>query len=185
MMRAVAWTLACCPALAVAACTPVAGGTAPAPRQLTAQLYDAQGSPMGIATLSETAGGVRLAVNAQGLAPGTHGIHVHARGACAPPDFASAGGHFNPTGRRHGLNNPGGPHAGDFPNLEAGADGRAQYDVVTTGLALSGPGSLVADSAAIVIHAQRDYQVTDPSGTSGARIACGVLTVGGGRRRVP
>jgi len=171
--------------LLLTACQVRVQSDSPAPRQLTAQLSDAQGSPIGIATLTEATGGVRLVVDAQGLTPGDHGIHVHDRGVCTGPDFTSAGMHYNPTERHHGLDNPLGPHAGDFPDLEVGADGHAHYDVVNTSLRLSGPGAVKADSASIVIHAQRDDQMSDPSGTSGARIACGVLTTGGGRRRVP
>jgi Cu-Zn family superoxide dismutase len=143
---------------------------------LTADLFDAQGRSVGTATLVQEAGQVRVAVSASGLTPGEHGIHVHARGVCTPPDFASALGHFNPAGRRHGLSNPEGPHAGDLPNLVAAADGSARYETTSTHLALgSGAGQLEADSAAVVIHAVRDDMVSDPAGNAGARVACGVL----------
>ena len=159
--------------------------SSPEPRQLTAQLYDAQGSPVGIATLTDASGAVHLVVDAQGLTPGLHAIHVHDRGVCTAPDFMSAGLHYNPSIRHHGLLNSLGPHAGDFPDLEVGADGHARFDVANTSIRLSGPGALLPDSASIVIHAQADDQLSDPTGNSGARIACGVLTRGGGRRRVP
>jgi Cu-Zn family superoxide dismutase len=178
--------LALCAALLGACSASVSsGGRTPAARALAATLRDARGAAVGTATLTQEQGFVRLVVEAQGLAPGLHGIHVHARGLCTPPDFASAGGHFNPANRQHGMGNPAGPHAGDFPNLEAGADGRARYDAVSAHLTLNGPGGLVADSAAIVIHAQRDDQVTDPAGNAGARIACGVLGSATARRTAP
>ena len=172
-------------AAVLTACSASPQGSSPSPREFTAQLQDAHGSPMGTATLTEVSGGVRLTVDATGLTPGNHAIHVHERGVCTGPDFYSAGLHFNPSVRHHGLLNPLGPHAGDFPDLEVGADGHAQYNVVNTALKLSGPDALKPDSGAIVVHAAADDQLSDPSGNSGARIACGVLTTGGGRRRVP
>jgi Cu-Zn family superoxide dismutase len=161
------------------------GGRTPTARALTATLRDAQGAAVGTATLTQEQGFVRLVVEAQGLTPGQHGIHIHARGVCTPPDFTSAGGHFNPGGRQHGMGNPAGQHAGDFPNMQAGADGRARYDAVSVHLTVVGPGAVLPDSAAVVIHAQADDQVTDPTGNSGGRVACGVLTVAAGRRTAP
>jgi len=172
-------------AAVLGACTAAPAGQTPPARALTATLRDAQGSTVGTATLTQETGFVRLVVDAQGLTPGLHGIHVHAKGVCTPPDFASAGGHFNPAGRQHGMGNPNGPHAGDFPNLQAGPDGRVHYDAVSTRLTLVGATALVADSAAVVIHAQRDDQMTDPAGNAGARVACGVLTAATGRRTAP
>ena len=174
-------------ATAASACTVSvnSGNRTPPARALTAELRDAQGTAIGTATLTQEQGFVRLVAEVRGLTPGQHGIHVHARGACTPPDFASAGGHFNPAAHQHGMGNPAGPHAGDFPNLEAGADGRARYDAVSQHLTLVGAGAVMADSAAVVIHAQRDDQVTDPSGNAGARIACGILTAATGRRAAP
>lgn len=169
-------------AAVLGACTATPAGQTPPARALSAALRDGQGNAVGTATLTQEQGFVRLVVDAQNLTPGLHGIHVHARGLCTPPDFASAGGHFNPGQRQHGMGNPGGQHAGDFPNLQAGQDGRAHYDAVSTHLTLVGATAVVADSAAIVIHAQRDDQVTDPAGNAGARIACGVLTAATGRR---
>jgi Cu-Zn family superoxide dismutase len=172
--------------LPLAACspTPPAGQTPPA-RALTADLVDAGGRSIGAATITQADGFVRVTVTASGLQPGLHGLHVHAVGVCTPPDFASAGPHFNPLQRRHGWQNPGGPHAGDLRNLEVGADGRARYESVSQHLTLVGPTAIVADSAALVVHAQTDDQVTDPTGNSGARIACGVLRSAVGRRAPP
>ena len=105
-----------------------------------------------------------------------HGLHIHTVGACTP-DFAAVGGHFNPTTAQHGLDNPNGPHAGDLPNLEIDADGNGTYEATTTLVTLDqGDNSLFdSDGSALVIHAAPDDLVTDPSGNSGDRIACGVI----------
>jgi Cu-Zn family superoxide dismutase len=114
------------------------------------------------------------------LPHGIHGIHVHAVGRCEPPDFASAGPHWNPEGKKHGLSNPQGPHAGDLPNVDVAADGVLGQAVTLANATLTGPAGdprvlLDADGAALVIHAQADDNMTDPSGNSGARIACAVI----------
>lgn len=143
-----------------------------------AELYDAQGELVGLAFLAqETAQTVRVTIQVEGLAPGRHGVHIHEIGRCEPPDFASAGGHFNPSGQPHGLENPEGPHAGDLPNLTVAEDGTGWLEAETRWVSLTpGPTSLFdADGSALVIHTDPDDQRTDPSGSSGARIACGVL----------
>jgi len=147
------------------------------PPQATADLKKASGETVGRTRLWEDADGVRILVRVQGLPPGQHGIHLHAVGKCDPPDFASAGGHFNPAGKQHGLKNPAGSHAGDLPNLEVAADGKGRLNYVTKLATLaSGPTSLLGpDGAAVVIHANPDDEVTDPSGNSGGRIACGII----------
>ncbi|MEA3032892.1 MAG: superoxide dismutase, Cu-Zn family, partial [Sphingomonadales bacterium] len=121
---------------------------------------------------------LRVRVTAAGLAPGTYGVHLHAIGRCDGPGFASAGPHWNPTARQHGKENPMGKHMGDLPNLVVGGDGRGSYEYAIDDARFVGPGGdalLDADGAAVVIHAQADDYRTDPSGNSGARIACGVL----------
>lgn len=159
-------------ALALAGCATAGegGGGAAA----SAELRDSAGQAKGRATVQSEDGGVILRVEASGLAPGSHGLHVHAVGRCDPPDFASAGPHWNPAGRQHGRDNPQGMHQGDLPNLAIGADGRGSVEAPIAG-ATSAGGLLDADGAAIVIHAAPDDYRTDPSGGSGARIACGVL----------
>jgi Cu-Zn family superoxide dismutase len=149
-------------------------------RMAWAELRDPSGESVGSAVLREEGGQVRLVVQASGLTPGRHGIHVHAVGRCEPPGFQSAGGHFNPLGKQHGLESATGPHAGDLPDLEADARGRAEYVAVTPRLTLGpGPTSIFdADGSAIVIHAAADDQRTDPSGNSGNRILCGVIVAG-------
>lgn len=143
----------------------------------TAVLVDRAGEQVGTAKLTEEAHGVRIVVSVDGLPAGRHGFHVHEAGHCDPPDFTSAGGHFAPDGRSHGMENPAGPHAGDLPNVRVGADGRGSGEVLNPRLTLEGSnGSLLqAEGTSLVIHEQEDDYYTDPSGDSGDRIACGVV----------
>lgn len=165
-------------ALVLAGCAPAvyAGGTAAG---APVRLVDAQGRNVGSAVFTQAPDGVRINVNVAGLPAGTHGIHIHEVGECTPPDFTSAGGHLNPAGREHGLQNPQGPHAGDLPNLVVGADGRGELEVVNERVTLA-PGAANSlfrpGGTSLVIHATADDQRTSPSGNSGARIACGVIS---------
>jgi Cu-Zn family superoxide dismutase len=145
-----------------------------------AELKNASGESVGSAVLRQEDGRVRIVVQAGGLTPGRHGIHVHAVGQCEPPTFQSAGGHYNPLGKKHGLENPAGPHGGDLPDLEADANGRTEYVAVTDRLTLgNGPTSIFdVDGSAVVIHEKADDQRTDPSGNSGDRVLCGRLVTG-------
>jgi Cu-Zn family superoxide dismutase len=150
--------------------------TAAAPGAV-ATLRNAEGAEIGKATLSPRKGGVKVHVEVAKLTPGKHGIHLHAAGKCDAPDFTSAGPHFNPSDKHHGLHNPAGPHAGDLPNLVVGKDGKAKATFTAKGTTLGeGTGSLFGpDGTALVIHAGADDEKTDPAGNSGARIACGVI----------
>lgn len=136
------------------------------------------GNVVGMASFTEGATGVIVQVDVQGIAgaaPGEHGIHFHQFGACTP-DFTAVGEHFNPTTMQHGLDNPEGPHAGDLPNMTLDDAGSGSYSATTMFVALSGPNMLLdADGSALIIHANPDDQVTDPSGNSGDRIVCGVI----------
>ncbi len=143
-------------------------------------LLNAQGDTVGTAVLRETGEGVQIALSVRGLPPGEKGFHVHQVGRCDAPTFESAGPHFAPQGRQHGFENPAGPHAGDLRNVNVGSDGTAQQEFTAENLTLAdGPNSLFdADGTSLVIHAQPDDYRTDPSGNSGDRIACGVITRG-------
>lgn len=165
-------------ALALAACARTRTAPAPAaPLPATAELRDGQGRVVGTARALQDTAGVRITVEVRGMPPGPHGIHLHAVGTCTPPDFASAGPHFNPAGMRHGLENPEGAHAGDFPNLDVAADGTGSAVFVNARVTLGvGLHSLFdADGTALVVHAAPDDQRTDPSGASGGRLACGIF----------
>lgn len=143
-------------------------------RSVAAMLKTAAGADAGRATATEVTGGVRFTADVSGMPPGTHGIHVHTTGRCDPPDFTTAGPHWNPTTRQHGTQNPQGPHQGDLPNLIVGADGRGTVGLTIPGATLDALND--ADGAAMVVHANADDLRTDPSGNSGGRIACGVFT---------
>ena len=133
---------------------------------------------VGTAVLTQEGGGVRLLLTVAGLPPGDKGVHIHAVGRCEPPSFESAAGHFNPTNAEHGTANPRGPHAGDLPNLSVDATGWGHLEVTAKQITLDkGASSLFdADGSALVIHAGPDDLHTDPTGNSGARLACGVIT---------
>ena len=143
-----------------------------------AELHNSKGQKVGVATLIEERNGVRIALQVYNLPPGLHGFHIHGVGKCEPPDYKSAGGHFNPYGKKHGLKNPEGHHAGDIPNLLVRADGTATVEVLISLVTLDpGKNSLFQPGGtALVIHAGSDDQMSDPSGNSGDRIACGVIT---------
>lgn len=142
---------------------------------------DSSGRKIGTATLTQDASGiVRVQMHAQGLTPGLHGVHFHAVGSCVPPAFTSAGGHFNPEAKHHGLSNPAGPHAGDLPNMTVDPAGNADYSATTNRVSLTaGPNSLLdADGSALVVHATADDNMTDPAGNAGGRIGCGAVQSG-------
>lgn len=149
-----------------------------APRAAEAELKDAQGKKVGTVSFLETPAGVQLSVRATGLTPGEHGIHVHQNGKCEGSDFKSAGDHLaGGEGAEHGLTHKT-PHAGDLPNLRVGEDGTAVAEMLSPRMTLrKGERSLLKEGgAAVVIHEKSDDQRTDPSGKSGGRIACGVIT---------
>ena len=151
---------------------------APSAQRAQAALLDPSGSPIGSVSFVEQRQNVRIEISVTKLPPGIHGVHLHAVGKCDGPEFASAGPHFNPTGAVHGVANRNGPHAGDLPNLTVGTDGRGTL-VAFTSLVDLAPGAsqslLRPTGTSIVIHASADDEKTDPSGNTGARIACGVV----------
>lgn len=163
-------------AAALAGCQTVAD-EAPNVRLGQATLRLASGLPGGTAQLFANGAQVNLSIAVVGLAPGTHGVHLHTTGACDAPDFATAGGHLNPRGNQHGTGNPAGPHLGDLPNVTAGNAGSGTVSVTLPGTRDEVLAQLFdADGTAVVVHANADDYRTDPSGNSGGRIACGVLT---------
>ncbi len=154
--------------------------TAPVAAVANADIRQVTGQGVARATASQVGDSIRIRIEASGMRPGTYGAHVHAVGRCDAPDFATAGPHWNPTGQQHGKNNPQGMHKGDLPNLFVGADGRGEFEINVPGAWVSGGNAplLDADGAAVVVHERADDYRTDPSGNSGARIACGMLRQG-------
>jgi Cu-Zn family superoxide dismutase len=141
-------------------------------------MVNGMGQPAGRATfMPEPGGGVRIELDYMGIAPGTHALHIHTTGVCEGPDFTSAGGHFNPTGRQHGTENPMGAHAGDLPNFEVDSSGGGHASVVASSVTLAeGENSLFhPGGTALMIHAMPDDNRTDPTGNAGARVACGIV----------
>lgn len=150
-----------------------------------AKLVDAQGNEVAQAYFTAVSAqrgvvsGVNISLRVSKLPPGMHALHIHGVGQCEPPDFKSAGPHFNPHGKKHGIKNPEGAHLGDLPNIAVGADGTATVEVFAKGVIPLGEGTnslFHPGGTSLVIHAKPDDEMTDPSGTAGDRIACGVIT---------
>jgi Cu-Zn family superoxide dismutase len=150
-----------------------------------ADIKNTQEKSVGTASFRETQNGVLITINVKGLPEGLHAVHIHSVGKCEAPAFTSAGGHFNPLDKKHGLLNPGGPHAGDLPDLYVNKDGAGRYEVLMGSMTLGSGATAIfdADGSAVVIHATADDNMTDPAGNSGDRIACGVITQAASKKK--
>lgn len=141
-------------------------------------LINGEGQKIGQAVLMQAARGVLIHVEAEGLPPGWHALHIHEYGACEAPKFESAGGHYNPTNRKHGYNNRMGYHAGDLPNIYVNEQGQVRVEVFTDQVTLhpDKPNSLLKKGGtALMIHEGPDDYRTDPAGDAGGRLACGLI----------
>jgi Cu-Zn family superoxide dismutase len=149
-------------------------------KPVTVGLKDAKGQSVGTAIVTENKGGsgVTIKLNLKSLPPGEHALHFHSAAKCEGPAFTTAGGHFNPDQKHHGLENPEGPHAGDMPNFTVKPNGTAKLSVIDPKVNLgAGDHSLfVNGGTALVIHAKADDMKSDPSGNAGDRMACGTIT---------
>jgi superoxide dismutase, Cu-Zn family len=133
------------------------------------ELRNSSGKSVGVLTVAmDSDGGVRFSGRLTDLPPGPHGFHIHENGKCDAPDFQSAGAHFNPSGKQHGDKNPHGPHDGDLGNIGVRPNGMTDVSVLAQNVKQGG--------TSLVVHEKADDSITDPSGDSGARIACGILT---------
>lgn len=147
-------------------------------KEIKVDMINLDGDSLGTATFTEEAEGVKIKLKLEGLPPGWHAIHVHEFPKCEPPDFSTAGNHFNPEDKEHGLMNPKGPHAGDLPNIEVDSGGKVDEELTLPEVTLlDGKNSLLREEGtSLIIHEGPDDGYSQPAGNSGERIACGKIT---------
>ncbi|MDP4169928.1 MAG: superoxide dismutase family protein [Bacillota bacterium] len=162
----------------------LAGCTQGNPKKINVMMYNASGDSVGKVIVSEQPKGVKLEVNVDGLSPGVHAIHIHDKGKCVDPDFKSAGGHFNPDKKKHGLLHPKGAHAGDLPNLIVGTDGKAKATLMAPQLTLKDAKNslFTKEGTSIIIHEGKDDGMTQPAGNAGNRVICGEISMNKGQK---
>ena len=142
-------------------------------------LKDTKGNNVGMAMISPAkGGGVSIELTLKGLPPGEHALHLHEAAKCEPPSYKSAGAHFNPMKKQHGLSNPNGPHAGDMPNFTVAANGTVTTTITNKNLTMGSEANSIfaGGGTALVIHEKADDGKTEPSGNAGNPIACGAIT---------
>lgn len=156
------------------------GATQEASEEIEVTMYDTDEEEMGTATFSEADDGLTIMLEAEGLEPGMHGMHIHNAGMCEGPDFSSAGDHFNPTDASHGFDHEDGPHAGDLENIEVDEDGTVSTEVQAENVTILDEevdtSLLTAEGTALIIHSGEDDYESQPSGDAGDPVACGVIT---------
>jgi superoxide dismutase, Cu-Zn family len=182
MNHSIARLLALIIASAVLSCSASAkdANTTKPVKKTTVVLKDAKGTSVGSALIKTSGKGVEVKLDVKDLPPGVHALHFHQNAKCEPPDFKSAGPHFNPDNKQHGFLNPSGHHNGDMANFTVSANGTAHATIKNADVVLgmgTEPNSLFANGGtALMIHAKADDMKTDPAGNAGDRIACGVIT---------
>ncbi|ABS23723.1 MULTISPECIES: superoxide dismutase family protein [Bacillus cereus group] len=147
-------------------------------KEIDVKLYNASGDEVGTAKVTQQTSGVKISIKADGFTPGAHGLHIHEMGECKAPRFESAGNHFNVDDKKkHGLMNPKGAENGDLPNVIADDTGKIKAEIEASNVSLEeGRTTLYRkDGASIIITENPDDGMTQPTGNSGNRIACGVI----------